>query len=86
VPTVSRFYGIEILMWFNDHEPPHFHARYGEYEAKICIESGDVLSGELPTRALRIVRKWRSMSKSALMSNWVRAREQQPLQRIEPLR
>jgi hypothetical protein len=48
VPTISRFYGIDIFMWFNDHEPPHFHARYGAYEAKIAIESGEVLSGELP--------------------------------------
>lgn len=86
VPTVSRFYGIDIVMWFNDHEPPHFHACYGEYEAKISIESGAVLSGELPGRALKLVRKWQSVSKSALMSNWVRARDQQPLQRIEPLR
>jgi hypothetical protein len=39
-------------MWFNDHEPPHFHARYGEHEAKISIESGAVISGELPVRAL----------------------------------
>jgi hypothetical protein len=86
VPTVSRFYGIEILMWFNDHEPPHFHARYGDYEAKISIESGAVISGELPVRALKLVRKWQSVSTSALMRTWARARRQQPLERIEPLR
>jgi hypothetical protein len=86
VPTISRFYGIDILMWFNDHEPPHFHARYGAYEAKIAIESGEVLSGELPGRALKLVRKWQSVSKPALMRNWVRARDQQPLEGIEPLR
>jgi hypothetical protein len=86
VPTISRFYGIDIFMWFNDHEPPHFHARYGAYEAKIAIESGEVLSGELPGRALKLVRKWQSVSKPALMRNWVRARDQQPLEGIEPLR
>jgi hypothetical protein len=86
VPTVSRFYGVEILMWFNDHEPPHFHARYGEHEAKISIESGAVISGELPVRALKLVRKWQSVSRSALMKNRVHARKQEPLERIEPLR
>ena len=51
MPTISTFYGILIRMFFNDHPPPHFHARYGEFEATIDIGTLDVLEGQLPRRA-----------------------------------
>ena len=55
MPTISTFYGIVIVMYFNNHNPPHFHARYGEHIAEIAISSGVVLEGALPRSALRPV-------------------------------
>ncbi len=51
VPRISAFYGIIIAMYFDDHPPPHFHARYGEYEAQVAIATGEVINGDLPRRA-----------------------------------
>jgi len=58
VPRISAFYGIVIEMYFADHPPPHFHARYAGDEATIVIATGEVLAGALPPRALRLVREW----------------------------
>ena len=58
MPTISDFYGILIRMFFNDHAPPHFHARYGEFEATIDIGTLAVLQGQLPRRALNLVQEW----------------------------
>jgi len=58
MPTISAFYGILIRMFFNDHTPQHFHARYGEFEATIEIGSLQILQGKLPSRALMLVQEW----------------------------
>lgn len=85
VPTISRFYGIVIRMYFADHPPPHFHAVYSGEEAVIGIESGDVLRGSLPERALRLVREWALIHRAELLANWERAQvPEQPLP-IDPL-
>ena len=63
MPTISAFYGILIRMFFNDHAPPHLHARYGEFEATIDINSLEVLQGGLPDRAFRIVQEWAMIHK-----------------------
>src|SRR5271166_4630799 len=63
MPTICSFYGILIRMFFNDHPPPHFHARYGEFEATIDIGTLDVLEGQLPRRALNLVQEWAMMHK-----------------------
>jgi hypothetical protein len=60
VPRISAFYGIVIEMYFGDHAPPHFHARYSGDEATIVIATGEILDGSLPPRALRLVREWLS--------------------------
>ena len=59
IPTIGRFYGILIRMFFNDHGPPHFHARYGEFEATIDIGTLAIIEGQLPRRALNLVQEWR---------------------------
>lgn len=85
MPTISRFYGIVIRMYFADHPPPHFHAVYSGEEAVIGIESGDVLRGSLPERALRLVREWALIHRAELLANWERAQvPEQPLP-IDPL-
>ena len=53
MPTISAFYGIVIAMFFDDHDPPHFHARYGEHRARFAVASGDPLDGDLPARPLK---------------------------------
>jgi hypothetical protein len=58
MPEISRFYGIVIRMYFDEHLPPHFHAEYGDYEALININTLAVISGKLPPRALGLVIEW----------------------------
>jgi len=85
MPEVSRFLGIVIGMFFNDHSPPHFHASYGEHEAAVSIGDGLVLWGSLPRRALGYVQEWRQAHVAELEQNWERARARQRLQPIRPL-
>jgi hypothetical protein len=85
VPTISAFYGIVIRMFVKDHPPPHFHALYGGHRARIAISSGDLLDGELPPRAARLVREWASLHRPELEANWGRAERMEPVQPIEPL-
>ncbi len=85
MPQISFFYGIVITMYYRDHEPPHFHAIYGEYQAQIMIETLEPLAGELPTRAERLVREWGGMHRTELEANWANARARLPLDTIEPL-
>ena len=85
MPVVSRFLGIVIGMFFNDHSPPHFHASYGEHEVAIDIRDGQVLWGSLPRRALGHVQEWRQAHVAELEDNWERARRKEPLRPIVPL-
>jgi hypothetical protein len=85
VPRISEFYGIVIEMYFRDHPPPHFHARYGGEEAVIAIATGEVVAGSLPGRALRLVREWTQMHRDELHANWDLARARQALIPIAPL-
>ncbi len=61
MPRLSEFYGIAIYMYFVDHNPPHFHAIYAEYEALICVDDGSIIRGELPKTAMRLVEQWRTL-------------------------
>lgn len=72
MPVLSRFYGIIIRMYFqqSEHNPPHFHAIYGEHTASIDIQTGDVLEGELPKKALEMVREWNLINKTKLLEIW----------------
>jgi hypothetical protein len=54
-------------MFFSDHPPPHFHVRYGEHRARVAIESGEVINGELPHRATRLVREWAGLHRQDSM-------------------
>ena len=85
MPEVSRFFGIIIAMYYNDHAPPHFHARYGEEHASLRIDNGEILEGSLGARALRLVEEWRLLHEAELVQDWARAQARQPLNRIEPL-
>lgn len=85
VPEISRFFGIIILMYYDEHNPPHFHARYGSDKAAIEIGSLRILEGRLPSRALGLVVEWASQHHEELLLNWEAARNDRPPQKISPL-
>lgn len=85
MPKISRFYGIIIAMFFDDHNPPHFHARYGGEKIAIEIASLRVLEGRIPPRALGLVIEWASQHTDQLSENWELAKKNQRPKKIEPL-
>jgi hypothetical protein len=85
MPEISRFFGIVVRMYFNDHLPPHFHADYGEYKAEIGIETFDVLKGFLPQRVYGLTLEWAALHRNELRKDWERARQKQSLEPIAPL-
>ena len=85
MPEISRFYGIIIRMYFDEHPPPHFHAFYGEYEALININTLGIISGKLPGRALGLMMEWALLHQDELRELWQKARNLEPLGKIEPL-
>ena len=85
MPEISRFLGIIIAMYYNDPTPVHFHARYGDYEALIATETGEVIEGRLPPRVLGLVQEWREYHLNELNENWRLARERKALKQIKPL-
>ena len=86
MPEISRFYGIIIRMFFDDHNPPHFHALYGNDEAWININTLGVFQGSLPSRALGLVIEWASLHQDELRHNWLLMREEQKPVKIAPLK
>ncbi|MGB3293445.1 MAG: DUF4160 domain-containing protein [Phormidesmis sp.] len=81
MPEVARFYGIVIKIFFGDHPPPHFHAVYGEYNALISIESLDIIEGDLPKRAQKLVIDWASLYQQDLLQMW----SDQEFRKLPPL-
>jgi uncharacterized protein DUF4160 len=86
MPEVSRFYGIIIRMYFDEHDPPHFHAISSGAEAQIGIDPIRLLRGDLPHRAFSMVVEWAALHQHELMDNWNRLRADQPAQKVLPLR
>ncbi len=84
MPTISIFYGIRITMNYNEHNPPHFHAEYQDYEILVDIRTG-AITGKMPRRALNLIWEWLDEHQTELLENWERVRGRQPLKRIEPL-
>lgn len=86
MPTISRFFGISIAMFFDDHGPPHFHARHADGSAKVRIDALEVIDSSLGRRQLRLVLAWAELHQDELNENWRRARAGETLRPIEPLR
>ena len=84
MPELSRFLGIVIAMYYRDHNPPHFHAIYGDFEITVEIASGRV-NGDFPKRALAHVQEWKDLHAPELLHAWHEARASNPLPRIDPL-
>ena len=85
MPEISRFLGIVIAMFYDDHNPPHFHARYGSNKVEIDIRTLVVLAGHFPPKALGLVMEWASLHQHELMQDWELARQQAELKKIAPL-
>lgn len=86
MPRISEFYGIVILMFWNDHNPPHFHAIYGEFEVLINITDFSVYAGEVPGRAYGLIMEWALMHKKELLHNWLLLSENKEPVKIDSLR
>jgi hypothetical protein len=84
VPELCRFLGIVIYMFFDDHEPAHFHARYSGWRGRFLL-NGALLDGHMPPRVLGLIVEWANLHHVELRENWNRARAGLPLEKIDPL-
>ena len=84
MPVISRFLVIVIATFWNDHTPPHFHAKYGEYEITVNILTG-VVEGTFPRRALRHVIEWYELHNDELLEDWGLCRRSKMPKPIQPL-
>lgn len=85
MPCISRFYGISIYVYYSDHAPPHIHARYAAWRASIVIRDGSVLDGDLPPRALRLIRSWLAARRGSVLGSWGEARRGSVPSPVPPL-
>ena len=85
MPEISRFLGIVISIYFDDHNPPHFHVGYNEDEALLSINDLSILRGNLPPRVLGLVMEWAKLHQSELMENWDMVKENGKFFKIAPL-
>jgi hypothetical protein len=85
LPTISTFYGIMIRMFFREHDPPHFHAEYGEHKAEVRIDTLEVMGGSLPRRSLAMVLEWAAVHRDELRANWELCRQHKHPKKIAPL-
>ena len=85
MPAISEFYGIIIYMYWNEHNPPHFHAQYQGKEALINIKTLNVVEGDLPRRGLSLVLDWAELHQDELLRNWYLCESKNHPNKIQPL-
>jgi len=85
MPEISRFLGIVIAMYFKEHAPPHFHAKYGGQRAAFSIDDLRLIEGRLPPRVVSLVLEWAFHHREELLENWKRAERREALHKIKPL-
>jgi len=85
MPEISRFLGIVIAMYYREHAPPHFHAKYGGQRAAFSVADLRIIEGQLPPRVVSLVLEWAFQHRDELMENWKRAERKETLAAIEPL-
>lgn len=86
MPTICMFRGIKIYINWDEHQPPHFHARYGDDEVAISINDIEVMKGSFPSKQLKLLLGWAVLHQDELLDNWNLAEQRQDLFPIEPLR
>jgi hypothetical protein len=85
MPELSRFLGMVVRMYYDEHPPPHFHVDYGEHRAVLSIDTLDVLRGHLPHRALALLAEWALQHRVEIRANWARVERGEPVHQIAPL-
>ena len=85
MPEICRFLGIVIAMYYKEHAPPHFHAKYGSQRAAFSIQDLRLIEGNLPPRVISLVLEWAFQHREELMENWRRVERKEDLRKIEPL-
>ena len=85
MPTISRFFGIAVRIYYDDHAPPHFHVYYGSDAAEIEVATLRLISGRFPRRALAMVLEWAADHREELLRDWALAESHDPLESIPPL-
>ena len=85
MPEICRFLGVVIAMYYNEHYPPHFHAKYGEYRASFSIEELKIIEGNMPKRVISLILEWAFEHRDELMEDWELAKRKEQLKSIEPL-
>ena len=85
MPEISLFFGIRVTMFYDDHNPPHFHAEYNGQKILVDIIKGRVLKGVFPARQLKFVLAWTEIHQDELMQDWELAKDNKPLIKIAPL-
>lgn len=85
MPEISRFLGIVIRMFSAEHNPPHFHAVYNDFEAQFLIDPLELLEGRLPARIHGLVIEWALIHQKELMDNWNKLQDERPIKKIKPL-
>lgn len=86
MPLISRFFGISIYMYYDDHAPPHFHDKYGNEEILVDIQTLRVLTGKVSPRVLGLVIEWASLHQEELMDNWDKGEKYENMPKIDPLK
>jgi len=83
MPELTRFYGIVIKMFFlkREHNPPHIHALYGDYLGELDIQTGEVMEGDLPGKAVHMVQEWIALHRDTLLDIW----QSQQFRKLPPL-
>ncbi len=84
MPVISRFFGIVIFMFWREHAPPHFNAKYQDQEVTVEIETGQI-AGTMVPKAIALIQEWRESHKTELLADWKLAEQKRSLKRIAPL-
>jgi hypothetical protein len=85
MPEICRFLGIVIAMYYKEHQPPHFHAKYGEFRASFSIEELKIIEGSMPKRVISLVLEWAFEHRAELIEDWELAKRKEQLKHIDPL-
>ena len=85
MPEICRFFGIVIAMYYSEHYPPHFHAKYGEYRASFSIEELKIIEGNMPKRVISLILEWAVEHRAELLEDWQLAKRKEQLKSIDPL-
>lgn len=86
MPTISMFRGIKVFINWNDHLPPHFHAKYGSEEVIVNIKDIEVIDGKIPSKQLKMLLGWAAFHQEELLENWELAQQNEELFQIEPMK